>query len=247
MGQDTRIGDYLEFLEELGASGNPYFLEGGQAVNFWAEYFSARGAGEALAEFRPFTSKDCDLWVSRAALLHIQFKLSGGSFLQGDSPADGQIGVFTLRGSPPRRIDLMTNVYGIRQATISRLVERAIKVGGVTVIDPIFLFQSKCHCLLGLDQGGRQDEKHLQILCHLLPWHFREALDDTISGITTQRALIQEIKLLLGMLKTRYVRRALGFIGVDHQALIPNDRLSSCGLTKVERFAETALDKGDTA
>jgi hypothetical protein len=57
--------------------------------------------------------------------------------------------------------------------------------------------QSKCHCLLGLDQADRQDEKHLRILCHLLPEHLGEALADTQSGITPQRALIRAIKMLL--------------------------------------------------
>ena len=63
MAMETRIVDYLDFLGGLGAANAPYFLEGGQAVNFWAEYFSNKGAGEALEQYRPFTSKDCDLWV----------------------------------------------------------------------------------------------------------------------------------------------------------------------------------------
>lgn len=40
MPMETRIADYLGFLSDLGAADVPYFLEGGQAVNFWAEYFS---------------------------------------------------------------------------------------------------------------------------------------------------------------------------------------------------------------
>jgi hypothetical protein len=37
---ETRIADYLDFLGDLGASKADDFLGGGQAVNFWAEYFS---------------------------------------------------------------------------------------------------------------------------------------------------------------------------------------------------------------
>jgi hypothetical protein len=55
---ETRISDYAAFLRDLGASKADYFLGGGQAVNFWAEYFSNKGAGAAIERYRPFTSKD---------------------------------------------------------------------------------------------------------------------------------------------------------------------------------------------
>ena len=43
---------YHYFLSELGVAGTPYFLEGGQAVNFWTEYFRMRGA-QALDSVSP--------------------------------------------------------------------------------------------------------------------------------------------------------------------------------------------------
>ncbi len=36
---ETRISDYAAFLRDLGASNTDYFLGGGQAVNFWAEFY----------------------------------------------------------------------------------------------------------------------------------------------------------------------------------------------------------------
>lgn len=65
----TRPEDYLGVLQSLADEGCSYFLEGGQAVNFWAEYFTLRDGGViGLEKYQPFTSKDCDLWVSMAAL-----------------------------------------------------------------------------------------------------------------------------------------------------------------------------------
>ncbi len=238
---ETRIADYLDFLEELGAANAPYFLEGGQAVNLWAEYFSNKGAGETIERFRPFTSKDCDLWVSFAALRHIESNARGGALIKGTSPADGQIGILTLDGERDLRIDLMSNVYGIPQDKIPKVLERAIIIGGISIIDPISLFQSKCHCLLGLDQTGRQDEKHVRMLCELLPEHFRDALGDTLSGLSTQRALINELKLLKRILKLQKVRQALQDIGADPAALFSAKQLRSCGLATVESFATTSL------
>ena len=236
---ETRISDYLSFLQDLGASGADYFLEGGQAVNFWAEYFSAKGAGDALAPFLPFTSKDCDVWASYAALQYLRSKEEGGRLVTGTSPADGQVGVFTIDGSPTMSVDIMTNVYGIPQSREKQLLERSLVIRGIRVIDPILLFQSKCHCLLGLDQTDRQDAKHLKMLCLLVPEHLEALLEEAIASRLTQRALINELKLLKKLLKTNRVKRALELIGIKTVDLVPVDRLQASSLTKVKRFAET--------
>jgi len=235
----TRITDYLSFLKDLGASGADYFLEGGQAVNFWAEYFSAKGAGKVLAPFQPFTSKDCDVWASYSALQYLRSKKEG-RLIAGSSPADGQVGVFVIDGSPKMSIDIMTNVYGIPQGRLKQLIERSLAIQGIRVIDPIFLFVSKCHCLLGLDQTDRQDEKHLRLLRFLIPEHFKGLIEEAIAGHLTQRALINELKLLQTILKTNRVKRALQRIGSEALDLIPLKQLEQSGLLKVVRFSKTA-------
>jgi hypothetical protein len=241
MAADYRLADYLVFLTDLSETGKPYFLEGGQAVNFWAEYFSAKDSNDGLAQFRPFTSKDCDIWISLAVLRYIEGRTDQGTLVKGNSPADGQIGILTLKGTEALRVDLMTSVYGIRQRKIEQVVSRAIRVNGVSVMDPILLFQSKCHCLLGLDQAGRQDEKHLGMLCALMPMHVEEALKDGIQGKASERALINEVKLLQRILKAQQVKRALELIEVPPAGLLPVERLRSCGLEKVEQFAARSI------
>jgi hypothetical protein len=97
---ETRISDYAAFLRDLGASKADYFLGGGQAVNFWAEFYSGMDAGADLTSFRPFTSKDCDIWVSYAAFQYIRTKTGIGKLVVGTSPADGQLGILSLDTSP---------------------------------------------------------------------------------------------------------------------------------------------------
>ncbi|MEI6655411.1 MAG: hypothetical protein WCP45_11625 [Verrucomicrobiota bacterium] len=75
----THILDYVTFLKELGETNAPYFLEGGQAVNFWAEFYSARERADGLDAYLPFTSKDCDIGIGWAALKYFKAK-KGGSF-----------------------------------------------------------------------------------------------------------------------------------------------------------------------
>lgn len=112
---ETRISDYAAFLRDLGASKADYFLGGGQAVNFWAEFYSGRDTAADLARFRPFTSKDCDIWVSYAAFKYIRTKTGIGKLVEGTSPADGQLGILSLDTSPVVSVDLMTSVYGVPQ------------------------------------------------------------------------------------------------------------------------------------
>ncbi len=237
---ETRISDYATFLRDLGASKADYFLGGGQAVNFWAEFYSGRDTAADLVQFRPFTSKDCDIWVSYAAFKYIRTRTGIGKLVEGTSPADGQLGILSLDTSPIVSVDLMTSIYGVPQETLPRLMERALVIGEIRVIDPIFLFQSKCYCLLGLDQIGRQDEKHARMLTLVLPAHFEGLLGEVTGGRITQRAFINELKLLKRILKLQKVRQALHNIGTHPATLFPAKQLRSCGLATVESFANTA-------
>lgn len=211
-------------------------------MNFWSEYYSAKGAESALSPFVPFTSKDCDILVSYAALKYIRPKTDGGTLVEGTSPADGQLGIFSLDTNPKITVDLMTNVYGIQQDKLPQLLERSLIIQGIRVMDPILLFQSKCHCFLDLDQIGRQDEKHVRMLSFLVPSHLEALLNEAVAERITQRALINEMKLLQKILKTNRCERALQAISTNPSHLIPIKCMLSSGLATVERFAATVLD-----
>ena len=235
----TRPEDYLGVLQSLTDDGCSYFLEGGQAVNFWAEYFTLREGGVIeLEKYQPFTSKDCDLWVSMAAFEHFQAK-TDGKLKKGTSPADGQLAVFTTYGEPPLKIDLMSGVFGIPPADIGRLEKRALEVRGVRLLDPLFLFKGKCHNLVKLPQCGRQDMKHLMMLSLILPAYLEELLEAVKTGDIDERQFINEIKLLLQIGKESWVRQGLEKAGFTLAELIPIKTMSSCGLEKIERFAKS--------
>ncbi len=63
MADEIGIEEFVPLLKEIGDSGCNYFLEGGQAVNFWAAYFTSRSDDPChkLHRYLPFTSKDCDI------------------------------------------------------------------------------------------------------------------------------------------------------------------------------------------
>lgn len=237
MRRDTTVSDYTSLLQELSHAGQEYFLEGGQAVNFWAEYIGEVEGEETLREFQPYMSADCDIWINHAVAKYLEQKREG-NLIKGTSPADGQWGVFTIAGDPPRQVDLMTGVYGIPPKKHPKLVKRSVNINDIKVLDPLYLFVGKCHCLLGLNQTDRQDEKHLRMLCLIIPSYVSHLLEEVKSGYLEQRYLVKEIKLLQKLVGTNVCRRALEQIQVNSQSLIPLDKIRQSGLLLLERFAE---------
>jgi hypothetical protein len=236
--RESGIEGYLVFLQSLLSRCPSQFLFGGQAVNFWADYFARKSLSKELHTLRPFTSKDCDIWVSPTAWTEIQ-KAESSRLVRGVSPADGQLGILTLHRSPLRVVDLMSGVYGTRQEELARLCERAPVFNGIKVIDPIFLFRSKCHCLLGLDQSDRQDERHVRMLALILPEYLSLLIAELDAHKLGDRAILKEIKLLMKILGTHACRRVLGDLEINPDSLIPWSKLETCGLETLVAFARS--------
>jgi len=242
MSRDTEAKDYAPFLQKLGSADQRYFLEGGQSVNFWAEYFKESGlVSPLLDEYQPFTSADCDIWVSKSTFEYLR-KQHEGRLIAGNSPSDGQLGILQLGGDPERTIDLLSNVFGIPDREIERAYERAIVFDGIRVLDPVFLFRSKCHCLVNLEQSQRQDRKHVEMLALILPAYFIELLEAAKDGIILERQLIKEVKFLRGLAKDRWIRRALKAVGLELDSLIPTSLLAESDLKTVAAFAKATWE-----
>lgn len=230
------FGDYLEFLRSLVARCPAHFLFGGQAVNFWADYFEQKASSNKLHALRPFTSKDCDIWVSPQAWKDIQ-NTERGRLKRSISPIEGQLGILTLQESPLRLVDLLSGVYGIKHEELARLSERAPVFNGIKVMDPIYLFRSKCHCLLGLDQSDRQDARHVRMMALVLPEYLSLLIDLIDSENLSDRALLKEIKLLRKILNTNVCRRAMKELEIDPNSLIPWIKLETCGKETLIAYA----------
>jgi hypothetical protein len=231
--------DFIGFLRSLEERGISHFLEGGQAVNFWTEYMLSRsGNAQGLRDFLPFTSRDCDVWVDWEAMKSLKAR-DGDSIITSKSPADGQLGILVLEGEPQRLVDLMSGVFGIPPEDNRRLAERALKVNGIRVLDPLHLFLCKCHCLINLDQADRQDEKHLRMLARILPLYLGMLLDEAEAGSLEERSFLNEVKLLRKMTSRSVVRRALAKIGANAESLFPVARMKTSSLPKLSRFVSS--------
>jgi hypothetical protein len=238
---EAGVEAYLEYLNSLRKSGAEYFLEGGQAVNFWAEYVDSRIQGRPLSPMRPFTSKDCDIWVSAVTWDVLK---RDPAVQKGSTPADGQLGILTLSEEPPRMVDVLSSVYGINVSEYPRLIQRALDDGTIRVIDPIYLFLSKCHCFLHLPQGDRQDERHVRMMAMILPEYFSLLIADAEEGAIPARDLLKEIKLLKKISSSGPCRRAMQSLEIEPQSLLPWDRLARSQSDLLAKYAESQSGKG---
>lgn len=139
-------------------------------------------------------------------------------------------------------MDVLSSVYGIAVKEYPRLYERALDDGQMRVLDPLYLFLSKCHCLLGLPQGDRQDERHVRMLALILPEYFTLLIGELESGGLEGRKLLAEIKLLRKIASSGPCRRAMQKLGIDPGSLIPWARLGSSNSEILSNFARSQQD-----
>lgn len=222
--------DCLRFLRDLGAE---YFLEGGQAVNYWAEYVNSRVEGRPLDPMLPFTSKDCDIWVSPKTWKNLK---RDPKIKKGHSPSDGQLGIQTLSKNPLRVLDILSSVYGIKEKEYPRLMQRALDDGTIRVLDPLNLFLSKCHCLKHLPQADRQDERHVRMLILILPAYLSFLIADAEKEKLSDRDLLKEIKLLKTIVTSGICRRVLTNLDIDGRSVIPWARLESSSSERLATY-----------
>ena len=108
------------------------------------------------------------------------------------------------------------------------------------VIDPLNIFLSKCHCLLGLPQGDRQDQRHVQMLALILPQqYFSLLIRDVESGEVQARKFLLEIKLLRKFASSGPCRRAMQKLGINPASLIPWPTLVSSSSEILSKFARS--------
>ena len=102
MKPQTEIRDFRKVLEIAFANGKSIIV-GGHAVNFWALLYLERIERE-LRQFRPFTSKDLDLYGDPELLEELRKNLGGLKKLSPPrSPVIGRVpgsGCFSVASAP---------------------------------------------------------------------------------------------------------------------------------------------------
>ena len=142
-------------------------LVGGQAVNYWANYYQRRCP--QLNQYIPYSSEDIDFFGGRLEAQIAHQALGGEINIAKDFSPSPNSGVLLVPyQNSSLRIDFLASVYGLSDADI---IKYAVPIVGIElmlgadfkVISPLLCLEGKLKSLMGLPQQGRQDLKHLQM------------------------------------------------------------------------------------
>lgn len=235
-----RFEKFDQILQKLKECGS-FILIGGQAVNFWAERYE--GQDHELKKLMPYTSLDCDIYVSNETWQHVKTAYKDAGLVAAYSPLDVQLGILTL--GEALKVDILDHVFGLHPNLAKKLEPSAKQFGYLRVCAPALLFVGKCHNYSTLPQGGRQDAKHLLMLSRIIPCYLTEAVEAVEqAGAGSERyakALKKEVKQLLSFDNDRCVRGACDQLAFSLIDLIPVERLCDSTSTVLSIYAQRSL------
>jgi hypothetical protein len=153
--------DFSDFIAEMNRLHLSWFALGGQAVNVWAQRYSAQAG---LIPFSPFTSKDIDICFTKQFLSNHQTSLVKVTSLDSES---GLVG--TLNPGPGEAFSMIPGVL-FRDCTDNI----ASFSSGWRVPTPPVLLRAKIWNLFNAPQEGRADARHVMILSKLMPHYLQD-------------------------------------------------------------------------
>jgi hypothetical protein len=117
---DLSYRDAEKLLLRLGNTAERVLLVGGQAVNFWANYFEL--IAPELQRDRPFTSKDIDIVASRRDVSDLAERLHGKARIAGfdDNTASLATVAYVDDHGVRRILDVMNTIFGVDGRDLER-------------------------------------------------------------------------------------------------------------------------------
>jgi hypothetical protein len=225
--------DFAHFL----AAKEPVLLVGGQAVNLWALYYKDR-----VADLVPFVSRDVDVLGDRETLEELA-KLAGAKpqFFPMKPPTN-EVGVVIAKDANgvPMLIQVLRGVLGVKNEDLKHPAY-TMKLGGgrVEVPGPIALLKAKIANVTSINQTGRQDGRHVQIMCRVMPAYLENLRDAAASGRMDERVLIGFLEQLAKIVSTKTARRVFNGLQIDPRALFAE--LEPGKLSRLAAFVKKRL------
>lgn len=232
------LARYLPELERLADAGVDLVLVAGQAVNFWAKFYSRQS--EALIEFAPFVSKDVDLFGEVQCLYELP-KILDGELKRFSDVRQSVVGIFTTNSDPPLVFELLRTLYG--PVSSERILERSLHIGKIHLIDPISLLVCKVHNATGIDQERRQDIRHVKMMTHVVHAYYCDGLEK-VGDLMTPRQFINEVRYLLDFAEDPAFQKGMRIADQTLRDCFPDDEIQTAGekFESLGRFFDSTLN-----
>lgn len=237
------LEQFSEVLRLRDATGRPYILIGGQAVNYWAERYLA--AEPALQKLQPFTSLDIDFRGNREDVQHIAAQLNATPVYP------PKVAITALAGAVPvsiggsrSNIEVVRRVPGVSTTAIEALAIEAEWAGcQIRVLDPISLLAGKLELALTVSQARRQDVAHLKILIPCVRGFVRELLAGVQAGDLPVKGWLGAVNQILKLSKSTHGRKAVKRFALDWRDALPLQEIAKSAQPKIIEFAAKQLPR----
>jgi len=233
-----QFGDVLRVRD---AAGRPYVVIGGQAVNYWATRYLKEEP--ALAAWQPFTSKDLDFRGNRCDVLRIAAHLKRPARFPHKKLMTAFAGAILWSiGEDKSAIDLVRHVPGVTSAEIEKLaIVHEFSSQPIRVIDPVSLLKCKLDLALTVDQTGRRDAEHVQILVICARAFLCESLRGVESDALPARGWLGAMERVLKLAESTHGRKATHRLNVDWLQVLPEAEIASSQHRMIVQFREKRL------
>jgi hypothetical protein len=238
--QDFSVTDAEALLELIYARPTGrVVIVGGQAINFWADRYAPDAP--QLRVHRPFTSRDLDLFGSITNAYRVASEARATlekPKRRAASPVLANINITT--GGVTRSVQFLRSVRGVTNREINdNAVQFTIGHVNIHVADPITMLKAKLHNLVELNQRGRNDRKHVEILQLCVPVFLERELAAADETDAAGRQCLRSIQRILELSGTAIARQVGQF---EWQGLIPIKRLKKARNRRLKNFREHQLE-----
>jgi hypothetical protein len=235
----TSVTDFADIVS-VRAQGELPVVVGGHAVNIWALTYAQR-LGTQLNPYRPFTSKDLDLWGPKEILDSLALKY-GVNIAWSPPRTPGWGKVVIPRGNLQLKVELLSSVNGLNRADLENTFDLVIHGTEVRVLDAISCLKAKIANAADIDQTERQDVKHVHIMKICAHEFARDLLDLGDQKRLTERQVVNRLEDLRDTLVGTKAREVERKWGIRFDGVMPAEAIRHSSLEKVRSFAQFRLD-----
>jgi hypothetical protein len=219
------------------ASGQPYVLIGGQAVNYWAERY--RTVAPQLEQFQPFTSEDIDLKGTREDVGRIARQLHLTALYPHRVEMTALAGIIPFQiGNLESSIEVVRRLPGVSDTVAVPAVEAEFGGQSIRVLDPISLLACKLELSAEVSQQDRRDVEHLRILLRCVPAFLAEILGQVELNELPARDWLNVVKRVLKLTRSSRALKLGHTHRIDWAKILPVGAIARCSNPAIRRFYE---------
>ncbi len=243
IGVKFSLQQFSDVLRIRDATGTPYILIGGQAVNYWAERYLPTEA--ELQPLRPFTSEDIDFKGGIEDVRRIAQQLDLVPVFPPKVAMTALAGAIPFQiGTLKSNIEIVRRIPGVKGSIDDTAVSAESNGQSIRVMDPISLLACKMELAATVAQEKRQDIAHLKILVPCVRAFLNEFLQLVELGTIPAKDWLGAVNRVLKLTQGRRAQKLAEQHRIHWQDILPLPAIYGCANQKIVRFRVQQLERG---